>query len=51
MVARSAQETGGALGRIRRLAAMDVPVPASGALEKQVLPGVDDIVDTVQEMV
>jgi pyruvate/2-oxoglutarate/acetoin dehydrogenase E1 component len=35
----------------RRLAAQDMPVPAAGSLEAAVLPGEDDIVTAVLEMV
>ncbi len=36
--------------RYQRLAARDLPVPASGALESQVLPGVDQIVQAALSM-
>jgi pyruvate/2-oxoglutarate/acetoin dehydrogenase E1 component len=35
----------------QRLAAKDLPIPASGPLEEVVLPGVDEIVQTVRRMV
>lgn len=34
----------------RRLTALDMPVPAAGPLEEAVLPGVEDIVDMVLDM-
>jgi pyruvate/2-oxoglutarate/acetoin dehydrogenase E1 component len=37
--------------KCRRLAAMEVPVPSSGTLESQVLPGVDQIVQAVLQMI
>lgn len=36
---------------IRRLATMDTPIPCATLLEQYVLPSVDNIVDTVREMV
>jgi pyruvate/2-oxoglutarate/acetoin dehydrogenase E1 component len=44
ITARSAEALGGQLHAVRRVAARDLPVPASGPLESRVLPGVDDIV-------
>jgi pyruvate/2-oxoglutarate/acetoin dehydrogenase E1 component len=35
----------------RRLAALDMPIPAAGPLEEAVLPGEEDIVETVMEMI
>jgi pyruvate/2-oxoglutarate/acetoin dehydrogenase E1 component len=46
IVARVAEALGAQPARYRRIAAMDVPVPASGPLESQVLPGVDQIVQS-----
>lgn len=40
-----------AMTMLRRLAAQDTPVPASPALEKSVLPQVEDIIDCVRKMV
>jgi pyruvate/2-oxoglutarate/acetoin dehydrogenase E1 component len=36
--------------KIRRLAALDLPVPASGALESAVLPGLDALIATIETM-
>ncbi len=44
IVSRAAEALGSRLKLARRLAARDLPVPASGALEAKVLPGVDDII-------
>jgi pyruvate/2-oxoglutarate/acetoin dehydrogenase E1 component len=51
VVARSAEALGPQLKAARRLAARDLPVPASGPLEAVVLPGVDEIVRAGVEMV
>ena len=40
----------GSLKRVRRLASPCHPIPSSGPLEKQVLPGVDSIVAAIKEM-
>ena len=39
------------LQRVKRLAGMNSPIPASGYLEKQILPGVEDVIKTVRQMV
>ena len=51
VVARTAQALGTQLQCVRRVAAQDLPVPASAPLEAQVLPGLDDIVQQAQSMV
>jgi pyruvate/2-oxoglutarate/acetoin dehydrogenase E1 component len=51
MVARSAEALGPRLKAARRLAARDLPVPASGPLEAAAVPGVDEIVRAGVEMV
>lgn len=51
VVARSTEALGPRLKAARRLAARNLPVPASGPLEAAVLPGVDEIVRTGVEMV
>jgi pyruvate/2-oxoglutarate/acetoin dehydrogenase E1 component len=51
VVARSAEALGPRLKAARRLAARDLPVPASGPLEAAALPGVDGIVRAGVEMV
>lgn len=44
LVARVAESNSGQKIQYKRLAAMDVPVPASRSLEEEVLPGVDHII-------
>ncbi len=51
VVARAAETLGYRLKAARRLAARDLPIPASGPLETAVLPGVDEIVQTAKTMV
>jgi pyruvate/2-oxoglutarate/acetoin dehydrogenase E1 component len=48
IVARAAEVLGSRLKIVRRLAARDLPVPASGPLEAMVLPGVDDIIQAAR---
>lgn len=49
VVARCAEELGPGLRSVRRLAAVDAPVPASVVLEELALPGVDDVVKAALE--
>ncbi|MBN1149178.1 MAG: hypothetical protein JXA78_18100, partial [Anaerolineales bacterium] len=51
ILARAAEALGPRLRVARRLAALDLPIPASSPLEAAVLPGVDEIVQTAQKMV
>ena len=51
VIARVTEVLGSGLKVARRVAAWDLPVPASGVLEELVLPGVDDILQAVQKMV
>lgn len=51
VVARAAEALGGRLKVARRVAARELPVPASRALEEVVLPGVEDIIRSAQKMV
>jgi pyruvate/2-oxoglutarate/acetoin dehydrogenase E1 component len=51
VVARAVEQSGSGLKTARRLAARDLPVPASGTLEARVLPGVNEIVQAVREAV
>jgi pyruvate/2-oxoglutarate/acetoin dehydrogenase E1 component len=51
VVARAAEAIGPKLRQAHRLAALDLPVPASGPLEKAVLPDVDRIVQSAKMMV
>jgi pyruvate/2-oxoglutarate/acetoin dehydrogenase E1 component len=46
VVARVSEALGPQPIRVRRLAAKDLPVPSSGPLEAQVLPDVDQIIDS-----
>jgi pyruvate/2-oxoglutarate/acetoin dehydrogenase E1 component len=49
VLARTSEAQSGV--KMQRLAALDRPVPASPALEKAVLPQVEDIIDCVRKMV
>ena len=51
VVARAAQALGPQLRQTRRVAAQDLPVPASPQLEAMVLPGLDDILRQAKMMV
>lgn len=51
VLARLAETPGLRLHQARRLAAMDLPIPASGPLEEAILPGVTEIVKTARSMV
>jgi pyruvate/2-oxoglutarate/acetoin dehydrogenase E1 component len=51
VLARAVEALGPSLEVARRLAALDLPVPASEPLEAVVLPGVDEIVQIAQKMV
>ncbi|MBU0510911.1 MAG: alpha-ketoacid dehydrogenase subunit beta, partial [Chloroflexi bacterium] len=51
VLARAAESLGPNLQAARRVAARQVPIPASGPLEAAVLPGVDDIVQMARKMV
>jgi pyruvate/2-oxoglutarate/acetoin dehydrogenase E1 component len=51
ILARSLEAPGQGLRAARRVAALDLPIPASGPLEAQVLPDVNRIVQTAQRMV
>ena len=51
VAAIAAERLGSQLRSVRRLAALDLPVPAAGSLESAMLPGVDDIVQIAAEMV
>jgi pyruvate/2-oxoglutarate/acetoin dehydrogenase E1 component len=51
VIARLAESSDQRTAKIRRLAALDLPVPASGALESAVLPGMDALIATIQKMV
>lgn len=51
VIARTAEALSTQSIQYKRLAARDLPVPCSGPLEEQVLPGIGEIVATVAEMV
>jgi 2-oxoisovalerate dehydrogenase E1 component len=51
VIAQVSEELGGRLIAARRVAAWDSPVPSSSVLEKIVLPDIDDIISTAQNMV
>jgi pyruvate/2-oxoglutarate/acetoin dehydrogenase E1 component len=51
VVAQVSEEQGLEMKMVRRLAAQDLPVPASIMLERQVLPGVADIIHQAKMMV
>jgi pyruvate/2-oxoglutarate/acetoin dehydrogenase E1 component len=51
ILARTAEQFNGNLRAAKRLAAQDLPIPASGSLEAAVLPGVDQIVEKCLELV
>jgi len=51
ILARSVEALGPGLRAARRMAALEVPVPASGILELQALPSVEHIVQTAKKMV
>jgi len=46
IIARAAETLGTRLHAVRRLAARDLPIPASGPLETAILPGVERLVET-----
>jgi pyruvate/2-oxoglutarate/acetoin dehydrogenase E1 component len=50
ILARTQEALGAKLAAARRVAAADVPIPASPPLEEAVLPGVEDIVTVAQKM-
>jgi pyruvate/2-oxoglutarate/acetoin dehydrogenase E1 component len=49
IVARCSERFGSL--KSRRIASLDMPIPAAGTLESAVLPGVDDVMRAVLEMV
>ncbi|MEA3440049.1 MAG: transketolase C-terminal domain-containing protein [Chloroflexota bacterium] len=51
IVARATEALGTSLRCVRRLAALDLPVPSSAPLEDAVLPGVEQIIQIAEEMV
>jgi pyruvate/2-oxoglutarate/acetoin dehydrogenase E1 component len=51
ILARSTEVVSQKIRKAQRLAALDLPVPASGPLEKAVLPDIDQIVQSAKRMV
>jgi pyruvate/2-oxoglutarate/acetoin dehydrogenase E1 component len=51
IIARITEIMGPELRSAARLAAKDLPIPASIPLEEMVLPGVDDIIRSIKKMV
>lgn len=51
ILARVVEEQGSRLKIARRVAARDLPVPSSGALEARVLPGVEEIIQATRSVV
>ncbi len=51
IIARTVENLGRELSAAARVAGTDVPIPASGPLEKAVLPDVEDIIQAVKKMV
>jgi len=50
VVARVSESLGEKLKAVQRVAAEEVPVPASLVLEKSALPGIEDILETAQKL-
>ncbi len=51
IIARTVEYIGADLLSAKRVAAKDLPIPASGPLEESVLPGVEDIIQQARKMV
>ncbi len=51
IIARTAEYLDSGLRSAKRVAAKDLPIPASGPLEETVLPGVEDIIQQARKMV
>jgi pyruvate/2-oxoglutarate/acetoin dehydrogenase E1 component len=51
LIAQASQALGPQLNAVRRVAALDLPVPASGPLESAMLPDVEDIIRATMEIV
>jgi pyruvate/2-oxoglutarate/acetoin dehydrogenase E1 component len=51
VLAQAAEAIGPRLQRAQRLAARDLPIPSSGPLEAAVLPGIEEILQTVRMVV
>ncbi|MFC2053917.1 alpha-ketoacid dehydrogenase subunit beta [Chloroflexota bacterium] len=51
VIALTAENLGSSLQSARRVAALNLPIPASGPLEEAVLPGIEHIIQAAQKMV
>lgn len=51
VIAQTAENLGSRLLGARRIAALNLPIPASGPLEEAVLPGIEHIIQAAQKMV
>ncbi len=51
LIAQASQALGPQLNAVRRVAALDLPVPASGPLESAMLPDVEDVIRATMEIV
>lgn len=51
IIARTVENLGQELSDAARVASKDVPIPASGPLEKAILPDVEDIIQSIKKMV
>ena len=51
LIAQASQALGAQLNAVRRVTALDLPVPASGPLESAMLPDVEDIIQSTMEIV
>jgi pyruvate dehydrogenase E1 component beta subunit len=51
VIAQTAENLGSRLLSARRIAALNLPIPASGPLEEAVLPGIEHIIQAAQKMV
>jgi pyruvate/2-oxoglutarate/acetoin dehydrogenase E1 component len=51
VLARCIEALGSQLQGARRIAAQDLPIPASTVLEEEILPGVDDIISSARLMI
>ena len=51
VVARCAEALGPRLKVVQRLAALDLPIPSSNALEQTILPGLEELIQMAKKMV
>ncbi len=50
VIARTTEATPGLLIFIRRINMPDCPIPCAGTLEKEMLPGVEDVLEAVRSI-